>query len=79
MDEIGSMIGFGDNPLVISLSEVSKIFTVDTGKRGWVSIMEAMNVAGRALDPLDIFKASHVQQQWFKAQVQGKDFRELVF
>lgn len=69
MDEIGSMIRFGDNPLVIGLSEVSKCFTVDTSKREWVSIIEAINVAGRVLDPLDIFKASHVQQQWFKAQV----------
>ena len=65
VDEIGSMIGLGDNPLVIGPANVRKVVTMDPGTREWVTILECVNATNKALQPLVIFKGADVQQQWF--------------
>ena len=60
VDEIGSMISLRDNPLVIGLSAVRKVFTMDPGKREWVTILECVSASRRALPPLVIFKGAEV-------------------
>ena len=60
VDEIGTMISLGDNPLVIGPSAVRKVFTMDPGKREWVTILECVSASGRVLLPLVIFKSTKV-------------------
>lgn len=79
VDEVGSMIGLGDNPLVIGPAALRKIFTMDPGNREWVTILECVSASGRALSPLVIFKGAEVQQQWFQGQVDDPDFDKWLF
>ena len=65
VDEIGSMIGVGDAPLVIGPAELKEVLINDPLNRDWVTIMECVSGDGRALFPLVIFGGKHVQQQWF--------------
>ena len=70
-DEGGIMEGQGINGLVIGSSqENSNSVPVKTiNARTWTSIVECISALGVALDPLIIFKAKSIQEQWFK-----KDF-----
>ena len=79
VDEIGSMIGLGDNPLVIGPAAVRKIYTMDPGNREWVTILECVSADSRVLPPLVIFKGAEVQQQWFVNQVNDEDFVDWHF
>ena len=79
VDEIGTMIGLRDNPLVIGPSSVRKIYTMDPGNREWVTILECVSADGRVLPPLVIFKGVNVQQQWFTGQVDDEDFINWQF
>ena len=79
VDEVGSMIGLGDNPLVIGPAAVRKVYTMDPGNREWVTILECVSGGGRALSPLVIFKGEDVQQQWFQGQIDEPDFDSWQF
>ena len=79
VDEIGTMIGLGDNPMVIGPAAVRKIVTMDPGNREWVTIIECISAAGRVLPPLVIFKGADVQQQWFQQQIDQEDFFDWLF
>lgn len=79
VDEIGSMIGLGDNHFVIGLAAMRKVFTMDPGKREWVTILECVSALGRVLPPLIIFKGAEVQQQWFSCQLDEQDFENWRF
>jgi hypothetical protein len=70
-DEGGIMEGQGINGLVIGSSQENPnavpVKTINA--RTWTSIVECISALGVALDPLVIFKAKSIQEQWFK-----KDF-----
>ena len=70
-DEGGIMEGQGINGLVIGSSqEKPNTVPVKTiNARTWTSIVECVSALRVALDPLVIFKAKSIQEQWFK-----KDF-----
>jgi 4-hydroxybenzoate polyprenyltransferase len=65
------MEGQGINGLVVGSSQENPnavpVKTINA--RTWTSIMECISALGVALDPLVIFKAKSIQEQWFK-----KDF-----
>jgi len=65
------MEGQGINGLVIGSSQENPntvpVKTINA--RTWTSIVECISALGVALDPLVIFKAKSIQEQWFK-----KDF-----
>jgi DDE superfamily endonuclease. len=62
------MEGQGINGLVIGSSKENPnavpVKTINT--RTWTSIVECISALGVALDPLVIFKAKSIQDQWFK-------------
>jgi len=64
------MEGQGINGLVIGSSqERPKAVPVKTiNARTWTSIIECISALGVALDPLVIFKAKSIQEQWFKKE-----------
>ncbi len=70
-DEGGIMEGQGINGLVIGSSQENPnaVPVKTTNIRTWTSIVECISALGVALDPLVIFKAKSIQEQWFK-----KDF-----
>ena len=65
------MEGQGINGLVIGSSQENPnaVPVKTTNVRTWTSIVECISALGVALDPLIIFKAKSIQEQWFK-----KDF-----
>lgn len=67
-DEGGIMEGQGINGLVIGSSQENpNMVPVKTiNARTWTSIVECISALGVALDPLVIFKAKSIQEQWFK-------------
>lgn len=65
MDEAGIMEGQGHNGLVLGSSEHKVAMIKNPGSRSWITIIECISAAGRALSPLVIFKGVTVQQQWF--------------
>jgi 4-hydroxybenzoate polyprenyltransferase len=69
-DEGGIMEGQGINGLVIGSSqENSNSVPVKTiNARTWTSIIECISALGVVLDPLVIFKAKSIQEQWFKQE-----------
>lgn len=69
-DEGGIMEGQGINGLVIGSSqEKPNAVPVKTiNARTWTSIIECISALGVALDPLVIFKAKSIQEQWFKKE-----------
>lgn len=64
-DEIGTMLGIGDNPLVVGTSELKEIFINDPLNREWVTIIECVSGSGVALPPTIIYSGKSVQQQCF--------------
>jgi hypothetical protein len=64
-DEIGLMMGIGDNGMVVGDSYRKFLQSKDGGSREWVSIIEFISPGGQTLPPLMIFAGKHVQQQWF--------------
>ena len=60
VDEVGSMIGLGDNPLVIGLATIRKVCIIDPRNREWVTILECVSATSRVLSPLIIFKGEDV-------------------
>ena len=52
---------------------------MDTGRGEWVTSLEAISTADRALPPLVIFKGKSVQQQWFTTQPDEEDFQDWFF
>jgi hypothetical protein len=69
-DEGGIMEGQGINGLVIGSSEQNPntVPIKTTNTRTWTSIVECISAVGVALDPLIIFKAKSIQDQWFKRE-----------
>ena len=69
-DEGGIVKGQGINGLVIGSSEQNPntVPVKTTNTRTWTSIVECISAAGVALDPLVIFKAKSIQDQWFKRE-----------
>ena len=72
-DEIGTMIGIGDAPLVIGPSELKEVLIKDPLNRDWVTIVECVSGDGRALFLLVIFGGKNVQQQWFDDEMLSDD------
>jgi len=72
-DEGGIMEGQGINGLIIgsSQSNPNSVPVKTINNRTWTSIIECISAVGVALDPLVIFKAKSIQEQWFK-----RDFLE---
>ena len=65
MDEIGiSFSVLGDQRVVGSTNTASSIKKTPL-ERECVTVIEALSPSGRQTKPLIIFKAKHVQQQWF--------------
>ena len=64
------MEGQGINGLVIGSSEQNPntVPIKTTNTRTWTSIVECISAIGVALDPLIIFKAKSIQDQWFKQE-----------
>jgi hypothetical protein len=62
-DEIGLMMGIGDNEMVFGDSHRKFLQSKDGGSREWVSIIECISAGGQTLPPLVIFAGKHVQQQ----------------
>jgi hypothetical protein len=63
------MEGQGINSLVIgSKVNPNAVPVKTTNVRTWTSIVECISVKGIALDPLVIFKAKSIQDQWFKRE-----------
>ena len=64
------MEGQGINGLVIGSSEQNPnaVPVKTTNARTWTSIVECVSAVGVALDPLIIFKAKSIQDQWFKRE-----------
>ena len=73
-DEGGIMEGQGINGLVIgsSKSNVNSIPVKTVNARIWTSIIEYISAGGVTLDPLVIFKAKSIQEQWFKREFLAK-------
>lgn len=69
-DEGGIMEGQGINGLVIGSSQEnsSSVFVKTINDRTWTSIIECISSLGVALDPLVIFRAKSIQEQWFKKE-----------
>jgi len=67
-DEGGIMEGQGVNGLVIGSSQENpnSVPVKTTNARTWTSIIECISALGVALDPLVIFKAKSIQEQWFR-------------
>jgi hypothetical protein len=65
MDEIGTALGPCSNQLVVGSSSTTSSLVKTTINREWCTAIEAVNPFGQALTPLLIFKAKHVQNQWF--------------
>ncbi len=70
-DEGGIMAGMGINGLVIGSSMVNeKQAPVKTDhQRSWTSFIECISATGKVLDPLVIFKAQTIQDQWFHDEI----------
>ena len=64
------MEGQGINGLVIGSSEQNPnaVPVKTTNAHTWTSIVECISAVGVALDPLIIFKAKSIQDQWFKRE-----------
>ena len=64
------MKGQGINGFVISLSEQNPnmVPIKTTNTKTWILIVECISAVGVALDPLVIFKAKSIQDQWFKRE-----------
>ena len=64
------MEGQGVNGLVIGSSQVrpGQVPVKTDSSRSWTSIIECISATGVALNPLVIFKAKSIQDQWFKDQ-----------
>jgi hypothetical protein len=64
------MEGQGINELVISSSEQNpnRLPIKTTNTQTWTSIIECISAVGVALNPLIIFKAKSIQDQWFKRE-----------
>jgi hypothetical protein len=69
-DEGGIMEGHGVNGLVIGSSQENpNAIPVKTiNARTWTSVIECISALGVALNPLVIFKAKSIQEQWFKKE-----------
>jgi hypothetical protein len=73
------MEGQGINGLVIGSSEQNPnaVLIKTTNTRTWISIVECISAVGVALDPLVIFKAKSIQDQWFK-RVTGHGYNSPI-
>ncbi len=70
-DEGGIMAGMGVNGLVIGSSshQAGQVPVKTDHSRSWTSFVECISAVGVALNPLVIFKAKSIQDQWFQAQI----------
>ena len=68
MDEIGTALGTCTNQLVVGTSDTDSTIVKVPNDREWCTAIEAINPFGRSTTPLLIFKAKHVQNQWFIPQ-----------
>ena len=60
MDEAGIMEGQGENGLVVGSVDRQKIQKKQPGSKTWISFIECISAAGKALRPLLIFKGKGV-------------------
>ncbi len=65
------MAGLGVNGLVIGSSEGSpgSVPVKTDHQRSWTSFIECVSAAGQVLEPLIIFKAKTIQDQWFHSRI----------
>jgi hypothetical protein len=79
-DEGGIMEGQGINGLVIGSSQESpnSVPVKTINARTWTSVVECISAVGISLDPLVIFKAKSIQEQWFKQKFSLKPIESLL-
>lgn len=65
MDEVGTALGNCYNQAVVGTSATKRTLVRRPQDREWCTVIECINADGCAIKPLLIFKAKHVQQQWF--------------
>ena len=65
MDEIGTALGPCSNQLVVGSSTTNSSIIKMSNEREWCTAIETINPFGQSITPLLIFKAKHVQNQWF--------------
>ena len=67
IDEVSTALGVTYNQTVIGTVATDATVVKRPNDREWCTAIEAISVAGSVCKPLLIFKAKHVQQQWFIA------------
>lgn len=65
MDEVGTALGAAINQSVIGTSSTATALIKRPLNREWCTSIECISAEGNHIKPLLIFKAKHVQQQWF--------------
>jgi hypothetical protein len=65
MDEVGIALGAVINQTVIGSQATDTTFVQRPNNREWCTAIECISTDGRSCKPLLIFRARHVQQQWF--------------
>src|SRR3954452_10982095 len=65
MDEINTALGVCLNQTVIGSQDTNTTLISRPNDREWCTVIECILPEGRNTTPLLIFKAKHVQQQWF--------------
>lgn len=70
-DEVGFMEGKGADGLVVGSAELSpkSVGIKSNEKRTWTTVVECISAAGTKLDPLVIFQAKTIQDQWFSDEI----------
>jgi len=68
MDEHGIALGVCTNTQVLASSAKARTYQKSPETREWVSIIETINPAGKAIKPLVIFKGKEPQSTWFEQE-----------
>jgi hypothetical protein len=78
-DETGFQMGAISTAKVITASQMAgRPLTTQPGSREWVTVIEAINCTGWALDPMIIFKAKNHQNNWYLDRELGLDWTIAV-
>lgn len=65
MDEIGTALGPCANQMVVGSASTRSSSVKTSNEREWCTAIECISALGQVIKPLLIFKAKHVQNQWF--------------
>lgn len=65
MDEMGTAFGYCTHQTVFGSQDTNNTFVRRPQDREWCTSIECISCLGLSITPLLIFKAKHVQEQWF--------------